>query len=148
MPAPRAVCRWRFIGSSERTEPIAPDQSARHNGNSHRTLIAPAIGVTAIADCLLPANWPRNCEYGPIFDPLRPDLKERVGNAAFFGWTSHAISLHEVLDEEADSINRFRRFHALCRDRTRSVSVLAPIHVLARPLRSVQAQAPPPADKL
>ena len=36
------VCRWRFIGSSERTEPIAPDQSARCNGNSHRTLIAPA----------------------------------------------------------------------------------------------------------
>ena len=81
MPAPRAVCRWRFIGSSERTEPIAPDQSARHNGNSHRTLIAPAIGVTAIADCLLPANWPRNCEYGPIFDPLRPDLKERLRSA-------------------------------------------------------------------
>ena len=31
---PRAVCCWRFIGSSERTEPIAPDQSARRNGNS------------------------------------------------------------------------------------------------------------------
>jgi hypothetical protein len=70
-----------IIGSSERTEPIAPGQSARRNGNSHRTLIAPAIGATAIADCLLPANWPRNCEYGPIFDPLRPDLKERLRSA-------------------------------------------------------------------
>src|SRR6266481_4447101 len=70
-----------MIGSSERTEPIAPDQSARRNGNSHRTLIAPAIGATAIADCLLPANWPRNCEYGPIFDPLRPDLRERLRSA-------------------------------------------------------------------
>ena len=41
---PRAVCCWRFrfLGSSERTEPIAPEQSARGNGNSHRTLIAPA----------------------------------------------------------------------------------------------------------
>src|SRR5258708_38574234 len=81
MPGPRAVCRWRFIGSSERTEPIARDQSARRDGNSHRTLIAPAIGATVIADCLLPANWPRNCEYGPIFDPLRPDLKERLRSA-------------------------------------------------------------------
>src|SRR6267154_3817491 len=133
MPAPRAVCRWRFIGSSERTEPIAPDQSARHNGNSHRTLIAPAIGVTAIADCLLPANWPRNCEYGPIFDPLRPDLKERLRSATPRFWLDLACnSLHEVLNEEADSINSFRRFHALCRDRTRSVSVLAPVHVLAK----------------
>src|SRR6267154_6353314 len=112
MPAPRAVCRWRFIGSSERTEPIAPDQSARHNGNSHRTLIAPAIGVTAIADCLLPANWPRNCEYGPIFDPLRPDLKERLRSATPRFWLDLACnSLHEVLNEEADSINRFRRLH-------------------------------------
>jgi hypothetical protein len=40
-PLERSVC-WRFIGSSERTEPIAPEQSARSNGNSHRTLIAPA----------------------------------------------------------------------------------------------------------
>jgi len=58
---PRAVCCWRFrfLGSSERTEPIAPDQSARRNGNLHRTLTAPAIGATAIADCLIPANWPR-----------------------------------------------------------------------------------------
>ena len=42
---PRAVCCWRFrfLGSSERTEPISPDQSARRNGNLHRT--APAIGV-------------------------------------------------------------------------------------------------------
>jgi hypothetical protein len=39
-----------FIGSSEPTEPIAPDQNARRNGNSHRTLIAPAIGATVIAD--------------------------------------------------------------------------------------------------
>jgi hypothetical protein len=35
--------------SDERTEPIAPDQLTR-------TLIAPAIGATVIADCLLPAN--------------------------------------------------------------------------------------------
>src|SRR6266478_3006987 len=140
MPAPRAVCRWRFIGSSERTEPIAPDQSARRNGNSHRTLIAPAIGATAIADCLLPANWPRNCEYGPIFDPLRPDLKERLRSAPpHFGSTSHATSLREVLNEEADSINRFRRLHCYahqsgyqlrrrskmqCRDAIKSARVL------------------------
>jgi len=71
-----------------------------------------------------------------------------VGNAAVVGSTSHATSVHEVLDEEADAINRFHRFHALCRDRTCSVSVLAPVQVLARPLRSVQTQAPPPADKL
>ena len=64
-PLDRAVCRWRFIGSSERTEPIAPDQSVRHNGYSHRTVIAPPIGATGLLpDCLLPANWPRNCEYG------------------------------------------------------------------------------------
>lgn len=31
-----------IYSSSERTEPIPPDQSARCNGNSHRTLIAPA----------------------------------------------------------------------------------------------------------
>jgi hypothetical protein len=62
------------------------------------------------------------------------------------GWTSHATSLHEVLNDEA--INCFRCFHPLCRDRTRSVFVLAPIHILARPLRAVQTQAPPPADKL
>jgi hypothetical protein len=67
-----------------------------------------------------------------------------VGNATLFDWTSDATSLHEALDEEADSNNRFRRFHALYRDRTRSVSVLA----TARVLRSVQTQAPPPADKL
>src|SRR5437588_1704338 len=119
-----------------------------------RTLTAPAIGATAIADCLILANWPSSklasyCEYGPIFDPLRPDLRERLQPATpVFGWTSHATSVHEVLDEEADAINHFYRFHALCRDRTRSVSVLAPVQVLARPLRSVQTQAPPPADKL
>jgi hypothetical protein len=57
-------------------------------------------------------NWPRNCEYGPIFDPLRPDLKERLRSAPpHFGSTSHATSLREVLNEEADSINRFRRLH-------------------------------------
>jgi hypothetical protein len=27
----------------------------------------------------LNGNSHRNCEYGPIFDPLRPDLKERLG---------------------------------------------------------------------
>jgi hypothetical protein len=37
-----------------------------------------------------------------------------VGNAAF-GWTSHATSLHEVLNEEADSISRFRRLHCYAR---------------------------------
>jgi len=39
---PRAVCCWRFrfLGSSERTEPIASDQSARRSGNLHRTLTA------------------------------------------------------------------------------------------------------------
>src|SRR5258708_27944379 len=84
MPAPRAVCRWRFIGSSERTEPIAPDQSARRNGNSHRTLIAPAIGATVIADCLLTANWPRNCEYGPIFDPATPRFWLDLANQHLF----------------------------------------------------------------
>jgi hypothetical protein len=37
-------------------------------------------------------------EYGPIFDPLRPDLKERLGRQRrVFGWTSHATSLHEAL---------------------------------------------------
>ena len=51
-------------------------------------------------------------EYGPIFDPLRPDLKERLWSATpRSGWTSHATSLREVLNEEADSINRFRRLH-------------------------------------
>src|SRR5258708_1033393 len=69
-----------------------PRSKARHNGNSHRTLIAPAIGVTAIADCLLPANWPRNCEYGPIFDPLRPDLKERLRSATPRFWLDLACN--------------------------------------------------------
>ena len=49
MPAPRSVCRGQFTGSSERTESIAADQSARRNGNAYRTLIAPPIGATAIA---------------------------------------------------------------------------------------------------
>ena len=66
----------------------------------------------------------------------------------FLRWTSHATSLHEALNEEANSNNSFRRFHALYRDRTRSVSVLAAGQVLARPLRSVQTQALSPADKL
>src|SRR5258706_10637571 len=147
---PRAVCCWRFrfLGSSERTEPIAPDQSARRNGNLHRTWTAPAIGATAYCRLSYSSKLASYCEYGPIFDPLRPDLKERLRSATpqFLVGTSHATSVHEVLDEEADAINRFHRSHALCRDRTRSVSVLAPVQVLARPLRSVQTQAPPPAD--
>jgi hypothetical protein len=87
---------------------------------------------------------------GPIFDPLRPDLKTRLWSVTprFFGWASHATSLHEALVEEADSNNSFHRFHALYRDRTRSISVLAAVQVLARPLRVVQTQAPPRADKL
>src|ERR1700759_5275944 len=46
------------------------------------------------------------------FRPIttRFEGEARVGKAAF-GWTSHAISPHEVLNEEADSINRFRRLH-------------------------------------
>src|ERR1700732_85453 len=89
---------------------IAPDQSARRAGNSHRALIALAIGAPAIADCLLRANWPRNCEYGPIFDPLRPDLKERLRSATprFLVAPRMQLPLHEVLNEEADSINSFR----------------------------------------
>ena len=114
-----------IIGSSERTEPIAPGQSARRNGNSRRTLIAPAIGATGLADCLLPANWLRNCEYGPIFDLLTRFKGEPAPQRRVFGWTSYATSLHDVLNEEADSINSFRGFYALWRDRTRSVSVLA-----------------------
>jgi hypothetical protein len=42
---PKSVaCMQHAAGkqNSERTEPIAPEQSARSNGNSHRTLIAPA----------------------------------------------------------------------------------------------------------
>ena len=31
------------------------------------------------------------------------------------GWTSHAISLHEVGNEEADTIHRFRRLHCYAR---------------------------------
>jgi hypothetical protein len=101
---PRAVRRWRFIESSERTEPIAADQSARPYGNPHRTVIAAPIAATGLLpDSLLPANWPRNCEYGPIFDPLQTDLSERLRSATpRFAWTSHATSLHEVLNEEAD----------------------------------------------
>ena len=148
---PRAVCCWRFrfLGSSEGTEPIAPDQSARRNGNLHRTLIGPAIDATAIADCLLSANWPCHWNWSN-FRPTATRFEDEamVGNATLFGWTSHATSLHEALDEEADSNNSFHRFHALYRVRTRSVSVLAAVQVLARPLRSVQTPAPPPADKL
>jgi hypothetical protein len=51
-------------------------------------------------------------EYGPIFDPLRPDLTENLRlQRRDSNWTSHVISLHEVSNEEADSINRFRRLH-------------------------------------
>src|SRR3954470_18363888 len=69
-------------------------------------------------------------------------------NATHFGWPSHVTSLHEALDEEADSIHSFHRFHTLYGDRRRSVSVLAATQLLAGPLRSVKTQAPPPADKL
>jgi hypothetical protein len=113
-------------------------------------LIGPAIGATAIADFLLPADWPRHWNWSN-FRPTATRFEDEamVGNATlFFGWTSHATSLHEALDEEANSNNSFHRFHALYRDRTRSVSVLAAGQVLARPLRSVQTQAPQPADKL
>ena len=105
----------------------------------------PGDRATAFADCLLPANWPRHWNWSN-FRPTATRFEDEVmvGNATLFGWTSHAISV----DEEADSNNSFRHFHALWRDRTRSVSVLAPLLVLARPLRSVQTQAPPPADKL
>jgi hypothetical protein len=116
------------------------------------TALTPYIdrpGATAIADCLLPANWPRHWNWSN-FRPTATRFEDEVmvGNATPFGWTSHATSLHEALDEEAGSNNSFRHFHALCRDRRRSVSVLAPLLVLARPLRSVQTQAPPPADRL
>jgi hypothetical protein len=58
------------------------------------------------------SDWPCDCEDGPIFDPLRPNFKERLRSATpRFGRTSHATSVHEVLYEEADSINRFRRLH-------------------------------------
>ena len=110
----------------------------------------PVIGATAIADCLLPANWPRHWNWSN-FRPTASRFEDEaiVGNTTLLGWTSHAPSLHEALDEEANSNNSFRRFHALYRDRTRSVSVLAAVQVLASPLRSVQTQAPPPpADKL
>jgi hypothetical protein len=51
-------------------------------------------------------------EYGPIFDPLRPDLTENLWlQRRDSGWTSHVISLHGVPNEETDSINRFRRLH-------------------------------------
>jgi hypothetical protein len=98
---------------------------------------------------LLPANWPRHWNWSN-FRPTATRFEDEamVGNAPFFAWTSHATSLHEALDEEADSNNSFRRFHALYRDRTRSVSVLAAVQGLARPLRSFQTQAPPPADIL
>ena len=38
---------------------------------------------------------------------------ERLQSATpqFFGWTSHATSLHEVLNEEAGPINCFHRLH-------------------------------------
>src|SRR5258708_9252210 len=80
---PQAVCCWRFrfLGSSERTEPIAPDQSARRNGNLHRTWTAPAIGATAYCRLSYSSKLASYCEYGPIFDPLRPDLKERLQSA-------------------------------------------------------------------
>jgi hypothetical protein len=65
-----------------------------------------------LPDRLLPAHRPRNGEYRPIFDPLRPNLKESLRWAKpGFAWTSHVTLLHEVLNEETDSINRFRRLH-------------------------------------
>jgi hypothetical protein len=54
-----------------------------------------------------------NCEYGPIFDPLRPDSKEnlQLQQRCDSGWTSHVTSLHGVPNEETDSTNRFRRLY-------------------------------------
>jgi hypothetical protein len=72
----------------------------------------PARGEPALAIARLfsPANRHRNCEYRPIFDSLRPDLEERLGAEMLrFAWTSHVILLHEVLNEKADTIHRFRR---------------------------------------
>ena len=78
---PRAVCCWRikFIGSSERTEPIAPDQSARRNGNLHRTF--PSDRRDGYCRLSYSCKLASYCEYGPIFNPLRPDLKERLQSA-------------------------------------------------------------------
>jgi hypothetical protein len=39
---PRAVCRWRFIGSSERTEPIAQIRAPVATATHSCALIAPA----------------------------------------------------------------------------------------------------------
>jgi hypothetical protein len=56
-----------------------------------------------------PVRWR---EYGPIFDPLRPDLKNNLRLQRYdSSWTSHVTSLHEVPNEETDSINRIRRLH-------------------------------------
>jgi hypothetical protein len=40
----------------------------------------PDCNASIASNCArLSGNSHRNCEYGPIFDPLRPDLKERLG---------------------------------------------------------------------
>jgi len=95
---PKSVaCLQRAAGKQILSEPNPLPQSKAPiaTGNSHRTLIAPAdrrdgyclivffqkIGLVIV-------------KYGPIFDPLRPDLKERLRSAPpHFGSTSHATSL-------------------------------------------------------
>jgi len=74
----------------------------------------------------------------------------RGGNAWTVPPAHHVCISLQARENRVDSRDSsIRHFHALCRDRTCSVSVLAPAHILARPLRPVQAQAPPPpADKL
>ena len=51
--------------------------------------VLPDCNASIASDCArLNGNSRRNCEYGPIFDPLRPDLKERLG--ALVGMTHQA----------------------------------------------------------
>jgi hypothetical protein len=71
---------------------------------------SPQRSLFAITRLPSPANRPSNCERRPIFDSLRPDLKERLRPEILrFAGTPHVTSLHEVLNEEANSIHRFRR---------------------------------------
>jgi hypothetical protein len=101
--------KWAVVCTEVRSSPdnghpnlVARCLPRRDIGNSHRTLAR-----RLLPDCLLSANWPN----GPIFDPLRPDLKETLRSTTPRFWTLHATSPHEVLNEEADPINRFRHVH-------------------------------------
>jgi hypothetical protein len=103
---PPGRARHGYVGRIRVAARVAAEAGCPSSGRCRRSARRP------FAYCLARAYRPSNCEYGPIFDPLRPDLQEMLKTSTTrFCLTLDATSLREVLNEEADSINHFRRLY-------------------------------------